>query len=142
MTKTIEQKAKANVYMKEYKKRPKVKAYYQQYHKDYETKTYITKAANRLLKGAKDRSRIYGYDFNIELSDIIFPEFCPVLGIPLDWKGSRDFKPSIDRIDNSKGYVKGNILVVSARVNRIKSDASFTELKSLGEFYSQYITHD
>jgi len=62
------------------------------------------------------------------------------LGIPLyrckreNWNNS----PSIDRIDNSKGYIKNNIVVVSRRANVLKKDASIEELKKLAEFYSTF----
>ena len=38
---------------------------------------------------------------------------------------------SIDRIDNSKGYVKNNIQIVSVRMNMWKSDLSLTKFKNL-----------
>ena len=58
---------------------------------------------------------------------------CPVLGIDLKpsdryyW----DASPSLDRIDSARGYTPDNIWVISARANRIKSDATLGELKSL-----------
>ena len=39
--------------------------------------------------------------------------------------------PSLDRIDNSKGYVPGNIAVISMRANMIKNNASLVELKAI-----------
>ena len=37
---------------------------------------------------------------------------------------NNDLTPSIDRIDPKKVYVKDNIIVVSMRANRIKTDAT------------------
>jgi hypothetical protein len=39
--------------------------------------------------------------------------------------------PSVDRVDNACGYVKGNIRVISARANHLKSDATVEEIRSL-----------
>ena len=43
--------------------------------------------------------------------------------------GEKPIKTSIDRIDNSKGYVKGNIRVISYRANVLKNDATVEELR-------------
>lgn len=77
-----------------------------------------------------------GWPFNLELSDIIVPEKCPLLGCKLERRtdGSRKKNPgtpSLDRIDSSIGYVKGNVWVISWRANAIKTDASLGELQLL-----------
>ena len=40
----------------------------------------------------------------------------------LEYKGRNGFNLSIDRIDNSKGYVRGNIQVMTVSENSVKSD--------------------
>jgi hypothetical protein len=42
---------------------------------------------------------------------------------------------SIDRINNSKGYHKDNIVVVSDLVNTIKSSATINEMYMVANFY-------
>lgn len=72
-----------------------------------------------------------GWEFNITPDDIIFPEYCPYLNIRLvigDVFPPKDDNPSIDRIDPSKGYIKGNVEVVSLLANRIKSNASPSDI--------------
>lgn len=83
-----------------------------------------------MWKHAKDRSMKYGYEFNIEESDIIIPEICPILEVPLvlGEKGNYEYTPSIDRIDNSKGYIKGNIQIISKKANSMKNSATEEEL--------------
>lgn len=98
-----------------------------------------------LISQAKQRAKAKGLDFNIERSDIVVPEKCPVLGVNLamgykEMKGNvKNFRfrysPSIDRIDSTKGYIKGNVVVISTRANMIKSDATIEELRSLLEYY-------
>lgn len=85
------------------------------------------------LKNAKIRAKEKGIEFDLKLSDVTMPEYCPVLGIKLD-RSDRDSRPELDRKDNSKGYVKGNVFVISGRANRIKSDASLEELLALVKY--------
>lgn len=86
----------------------------------------------KMHQRAKQRARSSGRDFNLELSDIKIPEECPVLNIPIECfsgkPGGRFNSPALDRIDNSLGYVKGNIQVISHRANLMKADASKEEL--------------
>ena len=39
--------------------------------------------------------------------------------------------PTIDRIDNNKGYIPGNVAVISWRANALKKDASTEEVEKL-----------
>jgi hypothetical protein len=88
---------------------------------------------------ARRRAKKNDLEINIEPQDIPdIPSICPVLGIEVkrniqDTKnhGPSDNSPSLDRIDTSKGYIKGNIRVISNRANRIKSDASFDEIEKI-----------
>jgi len=50
---------------------------------------------------------------------------------PLMLKGDRNSRPSLDRKVPALGYVKTNIFVISFRANRIKSDSTVEELKSI-----------
>lgn len=86
-----------------------------------------------LFTKAKYRAKQLGLEFNITLEDISFPEICPILNIILEFgnRGLKDNSPSIDRIDNTKGYIKGNVHVISWRANRIKCDASLEEIEKL-----------
>ncbi len=95
--------------------------------------------ARRILKQAKDRAKVRGLELDIGEEDIKIPEVCPVLGIPLvqhwgDGSGYFPDSPSIDRIDNNKGYVKGNIAVISNKANMIKRNATVEELRLIYEY--------
>ena len=80
---------------------------------------------------AQKRALKYGHDFDLEDSDIIIPEKCPILEVPfvLGSKGNYEYTPTIDRIDNNKGYTKDNIQVISKKANSMKNSASLEELK-------------
>lgn len=86
-----------------------------------------------MLVHAKARAAKNNLDFNIDYDDIIVPKKCPLLGIPLfvsDKKvGSNS--PTIDRIICSKGYVKGNVLVISHKANCAKNSLTLKELEVL-----------
>jgi predicted DNA-binding protein YlxM (UPF0122 family) len=89
-----------------------------------------------LLRSAKQRAKIKGLEFNIDVTDIELPEVCPLLGIPLfssyrEEGKTIDYSYSIDRINPNKGYIKGNVWVISYKANRIKNDASLEELELL-----------
>lgn len=100
----------------------------------------------RLHYFAKGRAVKSGLEFNIEISDIIIPEVCPIFNILLDKENARKLDkkvryspnlPSIDRIDSSKGYIKGNVEIISWRANKIKNDATYEELVLMGKYAEQ-----
>ena len=103
--------------------------------------TWHSNPLNRLknsLRSAKQRANKKNIVFNIELNDLLpIPKYCPILGIELNFKGVNGFiddSPSIDRIEPLKGYIKGNIKIISWRANRIKSDASVEEFKLIIDY--------
>lgn len=84
-------------------------------------KNRLTRLARRIAhidriiwRDSKKRAEKYGLDFDLEIEDIVVPEFCPVLGLLLNFSGGQrtDASPSIDRFDNNKGYVKGDIRII------------------------------
>ncbi len=80
-----------------------------------------------LLRHAQIRSDADGTDFNIDADDIVIPMFCPVLKGKRIIVGDKNYGPSLDRIDNTKGYIKGNVRVISKRANWLKSDSTYEE---------------
>lgn len=97
----------------------------------------------RLVQLARNRAERKGIPFNITKDDISIPEKCPVLGITMKFtKGRRmqtHLTPTIDRIDPAKGYVKGNVIVVSWRVNWLKGDMSVHDAAKLFPFYKRFL---
>lgn len=86
-----------------------------------------------MLSSARSRAKSKNLDFNIALSDIELPEVCPLLGIPLSINASnKDFAYSLDRIDSSKGYIKGNVWVISDRANRLKKQCNIRRVRNVG----------
>lgn len=100
----------------------------------------------RMIYAARTRAKVKGLEFNISEEDIVVPEFCPYLGFKLERspKVKSPNSPSLDRIDNSKGYVKGNVQVISNKANVMKQDVSVETLvkfaKAVLEMYD--LPHD
>ena len=88
-----------------------------------------------MFHNAKHRAKKKGIPFTITMEDIVIPELCPLLELPL--VSSSDKKspntPSLDRInpDPAIGYTPDNIQVISARANWLKADATLQELELL-----------
>ena len=89
-----------------------------------------------MVNDARKRAKEKGLEFSITADDISIPDICPVLGIPLFSGQSKwcDNSPSLDRIDNLKGYTKENIAVISLRANQLKNDGTLEELKLIVEY--------
>lgn len=88
--------------------------------------------ARRMLAAAKDRAKAKGLPFDLTLNDVIIPVLCPVFGVPLVQHTA--YAPSLDRIEPEKGYVKGNVQVISRKANLMKQDASLEELRRFAEW--------
>ena len=97
---------------------------------------FSSKPEYLLWAAAKYRAKRDGLPFNIDYYDILIPEFCPVLGIPLMKATGKpaDNSPTVDRIKPELGYVKRNILVISFKANSIKRDASAKEIRKVLEY--------
>lgn len=98
---------------------------------------HVRELKQTLYKLAKGRARKKGLEFNIELKDIHIPKKCPILKVPLIC--STRYSPSIDRIYPDKGYVKGNIAVISALANSMKANATPQELLIFAKNIKKYM---
>jgi len=95
------------------------------------TKYYREHKAAQMIRNLKVRIKRKNLPCDLEVTDIIIPDYCPVLGIKLNFdkktKGPYPDSPSIDRIFPELGYVKGNIRVISNRANTLKNNMSLAE---------------
>lgn len=89
-----------------------------------------------LLSNAKRRASLFNLEYNLSIEDISLPEKCPILGIPLKKGnvGGDKCSPSLDRIDPTKGYIKGNVQVISRLANAMKNNATPEELKAFANW--------
>jgi len=89
--------------------------------------------AGYLVSNARIRARRLNLPCTITVDDIVIPPICPVLGIPMAQDGVGT--PSLDRLVADRGYVPGNVIVVSLRANRLRNNASVEELRAIVSFY-------
>ena len=89
-----------------------------------------------MLQRIRSRSNVEGIPFNLTKEDIVIPDTCPILGIPLQINNDHvgPNSTSLDRIIPELGYVKGNVAVISHRANSIKNNASIEELEKVLEW--------
>lgn len=96
-----------------------------------------------LWAAAKFRAKKKKLEFTITEDDFEIPELCPLLEIPMckNPEQACDNSYSLDRIDSSKGYVPGNVWVISNRANRIKGDATLEELELIAKNLKDHWVH-
>lgn len=94
----------------------------------------------RLWQSSYANARNRGIEHTIKVEDIPRPVLCKYLGIRIDYRCAsergrlRSYNaPSIDRIDSTRGYVPGNIQVISDLANRMKSNATVEQLLAFAQ---------
>jgi len=117
-----------------YRARPETKA------GELARRATIAGRAQQLLKCSKAGAKRDGREHTITLADIVIPEFCPVYGLRLDCAAPARAPnlPSLDRVDNTKGYVPGNVRVISWKANCDKSDLSQDEILALAAYVQSH----
>lgn len=89
----------------------------------------------RTFNNSKNRSKKKGLEHTLVWKDLIVPARCPYLGVPLfSGKGKTgpiNNSPTIDRIDNSKGYTKENTIICSYKANKMKNDLTLQEAEKV-----------
>lgn len=97
---------------------------------------WLTKALQNARYNAKSR----GIEFALSAADFpALPEFCPYFpDTRLDYgvkssAGARPDAPSFDRIDSARGYLPGNVEIVSCRANWIKNEGTWQEHQRIAD---------
>jgi hypothetical protein len=108
---------------------------------------YINNPIPQMLSNAKIRAKQKGVDFNLTSKYLkkIFPKNnkCPITGLNFQFgyknkeKINKNNSPSLDRIIPSKGYVEGNVMVISDLMNRMKQDSTYEDIEKLYNFYKK-----
>lgn len=92
----------------------------------------------RLKDGMTRRSNKMGYKLDYEYFTsarigrlILDTKQCAMCKEPLSYYGSNKRRMTIDRIDNDKGYVKGNVCILCQECNRIKGAVTLEVCKRI-----------
>jgi len=91
----------------------------------------------KMFCGAKMSAEKQGLPVDIDLEDCEIPEFCPVLGIKFEEGNSGErthASPSLDKFYPEKGYVKGNVRVISWLANNIKTNARAADVLKVAQW--------
>ena len=116
--------------------------------KDRFNKRYRVNPIPQLISGFRNRAKKQSVPFNLtidDMKDLIknAADICPALGVKMKiaklYANDSNYSPSFDRIDPKKGYTKNNIVIVSNRANRIKSDATVDEIRKVADFYEKLL---
>jgi hypothetical protein len=90
-----------------------------------------------ILRNVRYSAKRRGLDYALNLNDLTIPKTCPLLGIELcyrDFDAPADFNnnawATLDRFDNNKGYVPGNVWIISRLANTMKNSASLDQLET------------
>lgn len=113
------------------------------YHESKEDRVY--RSINQtMLDNAKRRAKKYNLAIDIDQGWIdaqMANPVCFYLGTPLEIrerkygskKGSYDSLPTLDRVDNMKGYTKDNTVICSYKANTIKRNGTVKEIEMILE---------
>lgn len=129
----------SKAYMREYYERIKHERQtpeYREYNRQVAARWRQNNREASMLSAAKARAQRSEIQFDLDLADIVIPEVCPILNIPLFFTTGKqtDNTPALDRRNNSLGYVKGNVQVISHKANRQKADLTIDDVKRLLEY--------
>jgi hypothetical protein len=98
--------------------------------KEHAESDYLYQRFDRLRARAKASKT----EFNLTIDDLEIPEKCPILGITISQDLHRDHWPSADRVDNNKGYTKGNVRVISNKANTLKNANTLETLEKIIQY--------
>lgn len=98
-----------------------------------------------IIRNTKYTAKRRGIKFQLTYEDFEIPKYCPILGVKITYlnesNGNHASHSTLDRIDNSKGYVKGNVIVISRLANAMKNEANFDQLQLFAKNILKLVSH-
>ena len=98
--------------------------------------------ATSAVGGAKMRAALKKLDFDLtsDYIESITPDRCPIFGEPFLFVGNKVMQPfsaSLDRLDPTKGYIQGNVVVISMKANSIKNAYGSAEIGAVATWLAK-----
>lgn len=106
-----------------------------------------TKRPIEMVNKSRNRAAKNNVEFNadaVRTASESATKNCPCCGVEFNynrnrgWAGRR-YSPSMDRVDNEKGYITGNLAVICWRCNAIKRDATSSELRLIADWIDSFL---
>lgn len=114
--------------------------------KDFENLSFeeqkLHKRKSKMFRKLKTQSGPRQSKFDLVFEDIEWPTHCPILKIELDYSLNKRAKfntPSFDKVIPSKGYVRGNVYIISAKANFLKNNSSYEEVCAIRTYMKKAI---
>jgi|SRR5665213_2751672 len=127
--------------IKGYTAKYRAKPGYRERHRDW----YRAHPLQVMLCRAKYSASRRGLAFNLTLEYLqsIFVTVCPILGVKLNYSGdthrSDRNSASLDQVVAGKGYIQGNVAIISDRANTIKNDGTAEEHRLIADFMDKFL---
>lgn len=92
--------------------------------------------ARRMVQRTRRRAKLAGREVAITWEDLLpLPTHCPILGYELVYRSQNmvgePASASVDRIDPDRGYVTGNVRVISWRANTLRNNGTLEEMRAV-----------
>ena len=104
----------------------------------------VTVEEKWIARSKGNKKRMLRKDLSVEYYKSLLRTHCPLLEIELSYENYEgQIVPqnyaTLDKIEPSKGYVKGNVQIISYRANTLKNSASLDEVKLLVKNWSKNV---
>ncbi len=101
--------------------------------------TDVQIASKLVSKQHSSKSRGIEFDLSFkEMKKVLTAKKCYITGVALNNVENDPHKLTIDRIDNDKGYVDGNVVACSYEMNSLKSNLT---VKQIQQLYKALVKH-
>lgn len=101
----------------------------------------LSRAMAAYFTRKKQNAKKSKWGWDLTYHDIEWNLICPVFGVEIDWFAEKAYEnsPSLDRVDSTKGYVPGNVRIISKRANTIKNNGTAEEHLMIADYINEHL---